>query len=175
MLLTESRRDARTTADGALVLLADQDRARWDADLIAEGQDLVRALPAAQPPGPYQIQAAINAVHSDAATADDTDWRQILALYDQLLVQAHTPVVALNRAVAVAEVDGPAAALALVDDLDLDGYHLSHAVRADLLVRLGRTREAARAYRDAMARTGNDAERAFLAGRLAALPGVGDA
>ncbi len=113
-------------------------------------------------PGPYQIQAAINAVHSDAPTAEMTDWQQILALYDQLLAIAPTPVIALNRAVAVAETEGPAAALALVDELDLDSYHLYHATRADLLRRLGRTDQAAAAYDAASARTGNDAERAFL-------------
>ena len=138
MLLTESRRAARTTADGALVLLADQDRTRWDRALIAEGQALVRRCLRRDQPGPYQIQAAINAVHSDAPVAAATDWGQIMRLYDQLLAVAPSPVVALNRAVAVAEVDGPAAALALVDGLDLDGYYLFHAIRADLLRRLGR-------------------------------------
>ena len=142
---------------------------------MAQGQDLVRRCLRRNQPGPYQIQAAIQAVHSDAAGAADTDWRQILALYDQLLVQTPTPVVALNRAVAVAEVDGPGPALDLVDALDLEGYHLTHAVRADLLVRLGRRQEAAGAYREAMARTDNDAERAFLAGRLGVLADVGEA
>jgi RNA polymerase sigma-70 factor, ECF subfamily len=175
MVLIESRRPARTTDDGALVVLGDQDRSRWDGDLVAQGQDLVRRCLRRNQPGPYQIQAAIQAVHSDAAGAADTDWRQILALYDQLLVQTPTPVVALNRAVAVAEVDGPGPALALVDDLDLKGYHLTHAVRADLLVRLGRRQEAAAAYREAMARTDNDAERAFLAGRLGVLADIGEA
>jgi RNA polymerase sigma-70 factor (ECF subfamily) len=162
MLLVESRRAARTTAGGDLVLLADQDRGRWDRDLVAEGQALVRACLRRGRPGPYQIQAAINAVHSDAPSADATDWRQVLALYDQLMAIAPTPVVALNRAVAVAEVDGPEAALALVDDLDLDGYHRFHAIRANLLRRLGRTGEAARAYDAAIARAGNAAEHAFL-------------
>ena len=163
MLLTESRRTARTSADGSLVLLADQDRARWDRALIAEGQDLVRRCLRRGQPGPYQIQAAINAVHSDAPTAAATDWDQILKLYDQLLAVAPGPVVALNRAVAVAEADGPAAALVLVDDVDLDGYYLFHAIRADLLSRLGRRAEAGAAYEAAMARTGNEAERAHLA------------
>ncbi|MEU4410895.1 RNA polymerase sigma factor [Streptosporangium sp. NPDC023963] len=162
MLLVDSRRAARTTPDGDLVLLADQDRGRWDRDLISEGQDIVRWCLRRDRPGPYQIQAAINAVHSDAPTAALTDWWQILALYDLLLALAPNPVVALNRAVAVAEVEGPGAALTLVDDLDLDGYHLFHAVRADLLRRLGRTTEAALAYEEAIARTGNAAERDFL-------------
>src|SRR6202453_679247 len=154
MLLTESRRAARTGPDGSLVLLADQDRARWDRELIAEGQALVRSCLRRGRPGPYQIQAAINAVHSDAPAAAVTDWGQILQLYDQLLVVAPGPVVALNRAVAVAEVQGPAAALTLVDGLDLDWYYLYHAIRADLLRRLGRTGEAARAYSGALALTG---------------------
>ncbi|WP_440101767.1 RNA polymerase sigma factor [Streptosporangium sp. H16] len=162
MLLVDSRRAARTTPDGDLVLLADQDRGRWDRDLITEGQAIVRWCLRRDRPGPYQIQAAINAVHSDAPTAALTDWWQILALYDLLLALTPNPVVALNRAVAVAEVEGPGAALTLVDGLDLDGYHLFHAVRADLLRRLGRTTEAARAYEAAIARTGNAAERDFL-------------
>jgi RNA polymerase sigma-70 factor (ECF subfamily) len=162
MLLTESRRGARTTPDGDLVLLADQDRTRWDRDLIAEGQALVRRCLRRDRPGPYQIQAAINAVHSDAPTAAATDWSQILRLYDQLVSFDPSPVVALNRAVAVAEVDGPETALTLVDDLDLDRFHLFHAIRADLLRRLGRSAEAAPAYDAAIARTGNAAEREFL-------------
>jgi RNA polymerase sigma-70 factor (ECF subfamily) len=162
MLLLSSRRAARTTPDGELVLLADQDRRRWDRELIAEGQAIVRRCLRRNQPGPYQLQAAINAVHSDAPTAAATDWRQILALYDQLLALTPSPVVALHRAVAVAEVEGPAAALPLVDGLDLDGYHLFHAIRADLLRRLGRHLEAALAYQAAIARTGNAAERAFL-------------
>jgi RNA polymerase sigma-70 factor (ECF subfamily) len=162
MLLTESRRAARTGPDGALVLLADQDRARWDQALMAEGQDLVRRCLRRGQPGPYQIQAAINAVHSDAPTAAATDWGQILQLYDQLLTVAPGPVVALNRAVAVAEVQGPAAALTLVDGLDLDRYYLHHAIRADLLQRLGRCAEADAAYEIAIALTGNAAERAHL-------------
>jgi RNA polymerase sigma-70 factor (ECF subfamily) len=162
MLLLASRRRARTTEDGALVLLADQDRTCWDRSLIAEGQAIVRRCLARNEPGPYQIQAAINAVHSDAPSAAATDWRQILALYDQLLALAPSAVVALNRAVAVAEVSGPAAALALVDRLALDAYYLFHAIRADFLRRLGRVIEAARAFEAALALTDNQAERAFL-------------
>jgi RNA polymerase sigma-70 factor (ECF subfamily) len=163
MLLTESRRPARTGRDGALVLLADQDRARWDEALIAEGQALVRRCLRRDQPGPYQIQAAINAVHSDASIAAATDWDQILALYDQLLVVAPSPVVALNRAVAVAEVQGPAAALVIVERLDLGGYYLFHAIRAALLRRLGRDADAALAYQAAIAGTSNAAELAHLA------------
>ena len=162
MLLVESRRASRTTPDGDLVLLADQDRGRWDRRLIAEGQAVVRQCLRRDQPGPYQVQAAINAVHSDASAAAATDWRQILQLYDQLLSLAPSPVVALNRAVAVAEVEGPDAALTLVDDLDLDGYHLFHAIRADLLRRLGRNAEAALAYEAAIARSENATERDFL-------------
>jgi RNA polymerase sigma-70 factor (ECF subfamily) len=162
MLLIESRRATRTTPDGDLVLLADQDRARWDRGLIAEGQAIVRQCLRRNQPGPYQVQAAINAVHSDAPIAAATDWRQIVQLYDQLLSLAPSPVVALHRAVAVAELAGPAAALTLVDGLDLDGYHLFHAIRADLLRRLGRDAEAAVAYEAAIARTDNTTERDFL-------------
>ncbi|MDI9941007.1 RNA polymerase sigma factor [Rhodococcus sp. IEGM 1351] len=162
MVLIESRRDARTDGDGRLVLLPDQDRSRWDRDLVAEGQSLVRGCLRRNTPGQYQIQAAINAVHSDAATAADTDWWQILQLYDQLMPLAPSPVVALNRAVAVAEVRGPEQGLALIDQLDLGNYHLYHAVRADLLRRLGRSGEAARAYDAARDRTENVVEREFL-------------
>jgi len=169
MLLVESRRAARTTPGGDLVLLADQDRGRWDAGLVAEGQAIVRRCLRRNQPGPYQVQAAINAVHSDAPTAAATDWGQVLALYDQLLTIAPGPVVALNRAVAVAEVEGPEAALALVDGLELDSYHLFHAIRADLLRRLGRDAEAAAAYEAAIARAGNAPERAFLERRRQAL------
>ena len=169
MLLTESRRPARTTPDGDLVLLADQDRARWDRALVAEGQALVRQCLRRGRPGPYQIQAAIQAVHSDAPTAEATDWRQIVALYDRLLAVEPSPVVALHRAVAVAEVDGPAAGLELVDALDLGGYHVLHGVRADLLRRLGRDGEARRAYDAAIAGAGNAAERTFLSRRRAEL------
>jgi RNA polymerase sigma-70 factor (ECF subfamily) len=169
MLLVHSRRTARTTIDGALVLLADQDRGRWDRDLIAEGQAIVKQCLRRNRPGPYQIQAAINAVHSDAPTAADTDWRQILQLYDLQLSIAPNPVVALNRAVAVAEVQGPATGLALVDDLHLVDYHLFHAIRADLLRRLGRDAEATMAYDEAIARTENATERDFLQRRRQAL------
>jgi RNA polymerase sigma-70 factor (ECF subfamily) len=162
LLLTHSRQAARTSPDGALVLLPDQDRSRWDRALVEEGQALVRGCLRRGRPGPYQLQAAINAVHSDAATSAETDWRQILALYDALLEQTPTPVVALNRAVALAEVQGPAAALAVIDGLDLGGYHLFHATRADLLRRLGRHAEAVSAYDAALAVTTNAAERNFL-------------
>jgi RNA polymerase sigma-70 factor (ECF subfamily) len=169
LLLTASRRPARTAADGSLVRLGDQDRSRWDRALIAEGQELVRACLRRNRPGPYQIQAAIAAVHSDADRAEDTDWGQVVALYDQLRAVAPTPVVALNRAVAVAEVGGPATALAEVDRLqaDLDAYQPFHATRADLLARAGRATEAADAYRTALALTDNAAERRFLVHRLA--------
>jgi RNA polymerase sigma-70 factor, ECF subfamily len=165
MLLTESRRAARTAPDGALVLLADQDRTLWDRHLIAEGQHIVRSCLRRDQPGPYQIQAAINAVHSDATTAADTAWSQIVQLYDQLLTLAPTPVIALNRAVAVAEVEGPEVALALVDGLQLDHYYLFHATRADFLRRLGRPTDAALAYDAAIAISANTAERMFLEGR----------
>jgi RNA polymerase sigma-70 factor (ECF subfamily) len=173
MLLIESRRPARTTASGDLLLLADQDRSRWDRALIAEGQAIVRACLRRNQPGPYQVQAAINAVHSDAPTATATDWSQILQLYDQLMAVAPSPVVALNRAVALAETAGPVAALAIVDGLSLGEYYLFHAIRADLLRRLGRRGEAARAYEDAIARTDNGAERAFLQRSLQALTSSG--
>ena len=163
LLLTGARSQARTGPDGSLVLLGDQDRSRWDHAMIAEGQRLVRACLRMGRPGPYQIQAAINAVHSDAATAADTDWVQILALYDQLMALAPTPVVALNRLVALAEVAGPGPALDLADQLGLDGYYLFHSTRADLLRRLGRRDDAAAAYDAALARATNGAERAFLA------------
>lgn len=162
MLLVESRRSARQDRHGELVPLPEQDRGRWDGALIAEGQALVRRCLRRNQPGPYQIQAAIQAVHSDASTADATDWRQITQLYDQLMTLAPSPVVALNRAVAVAETEGPRQALDLVNDLDLDGYHVFHAVRADLLRRLGRDTEAVRAYEAAIALTENPAERALL-------------
>ena len=169
MLLGEARRPARTGPDGELVRLADQDRSRWDGALIAEGHALVRACLRRNQPGPYQIQAAIAAVHTDAPSAAATDWRQILALYDQLLALTPTPVVALNRAVALAEVDGPAAGLAATDNLDLASWHLYHAVRADLLERLGRSDEAAAAYEAAIDLAGSSAEKASLEGRRAVL------
>jgi RNA polymerase sigma-70 factor (ECF subfamily) len=176
MLLTESRRAARTTAAGEPVLLADQDRGLWDRQLIAEGQAIVRQCLRRDQPGPYQIQAAIAAVHSDTLPAGTgpparTDWRQIVQLYDQLMVVAPSPVVALHRAVAVAEVSGPAAALTLVDGLDLGSYYLFHAVRGHLLARLGRAAEAAAAYDAALALAGNSAERDLLRRRRAELSG----
>jgi RNA polymerase sigma-70 factor (ECF subfamily) len=166
MLLTEARRPARTDEDGALIPLARQRRELWDRRLIAEGHELVRRCLKRGQPGPYQIQAAINAVHCDAATDAATDWDQILRLYDQLLAIAPTPVAALNRAVAVAQVDGPFAALELVEPLRLEKFHVYHVVRADLLRRLGRTGEAAEAYQAAMRLTQNAVEREFLRGRL---------
>jgi RNA polymerase sigma-70 factor, ECF subfamily len=169
LLLTAARQSARTAPDGSLVLLAEQDRSRWDAELIAEGQALVRACLRRNRPGIYQLQAAISAVHSDAATAADTDWGQIVALYDQLHALSPTPVVALNRAVALAEVAGPAAALGEIDGLDLDRYHPYHATRADLLRRLGRHAEAATAYVEAARLTTNATERAFLETRRASV------
>jgi RNA polymerase sigma-70 factor (ECF subfamily) len=178
LLLIESRRVARTGADGELVLLRDQDRSLWDRALIDEGQRLVRACLRRNRPGPYQVQAAIQAVHSDALRASGTDWPQIVTLYDQLLIVQPTPVVALNRAVAVAEVEGPDAGLAAVDALaDGDGaiaglgaYYLFHAIRADLLRRVGRTADAAAEYEAALALTDNEAERTFLTQARASLP-----
>jgi RNA polymerase sigma-70 factor (ECF subfamily) len=169
MLLVHARRAARSTADGELVLLADQDRSRWDRALVVEGHTLVRQCLHRNRPGPYQLQAAINAVHTDAPVAALTDWVQIRRLYDDLLTITPTPVVALHRAVAVAEVDGPAAGLALIEQLDLQRYDVFHAVRADLLRRLDRREEAAAAYAAAIALTGNSAQRAFLERRLASL------
>ncbi len=162
MLLVEARRAARTTTSGALVALSDQDRSLWDRGLIAEGQAIVRRCLGLGRPGPYQIQAAINAVHSDAAEAELTDWGQILRLYDQLVAVSPGAVVSLNRAVALAEVDGPALALHVVDSLHLDSYYLYHAIRADLLRRLGRDADAVSAYAEAIARTDNAAERTYL-------------
>ena len=165
VLLSRARRAARIGGDGSLVVLNEQDRSLWDEDLIAEGQAVVRRCLVLNSPGPYQLQAAINAVHSDARAAAETDWGQILQLYDQLLVLAPTPVVALNRAVAVAEVHGPALALAITDDLALNTYALFHATRADLFRRLGRTTDAHDSYDRAIARTDNATERRFLEGR----------
>jgi len=162
LLLTEARRPARLGTAGELILLPDQDRTLWNRALIAEGHDLVRRCLRHNRPGPYQIQAAINAVHTDGAA---TDWSQVLALYDQLQALLPTPIVALNRAVAVAEVHGPAVALALLEQVDLPGYHLLPATRADLLARLGRDAEAAAAYDEAIALAGNETERAFLRAR----------
>jgi RNA polymerase sigma-70 factor, ECF subfamily len=165
LVLLHSRAAARVTADGSLVRLAEQDRRLWDRVLISEGQAIVRACVRHGLPGPYQIQAAINAVHSIAPSFDSTDWHAILTLYDQLYAVTPTPVVALNRAVALAEIRGPAAGLAAVDDLrsaGLDSYYLFHAARAALLRRLGRTTEAAAEYATARALTTNPAEQAFL-------------
>ena len=162
LVLIESRRASRTGADGSLVLLGEQDRTRWDRALITEGRAILRRCLRRDHPGAYQLQAAINAVHADAATVEQTDWSQIVALYDQLLAISPTPVVALNRAIAIGECQGPAAALALVEELDLDSYYLFHATRADLLWRLGRTSEATAAYQRAAAMAPTDAERDFL-------------
>lgn len=176
MLLTEARRPARVNTGGELVLLAEQDRSRWDRALIDEGHALVRRCLRRNAPGPYQLQAAINAVHTDAPSFAATDWRQVVALYDQLMARAPTPVVALNRAVAVAEVEGAERGLALVDELGttrhgrgLEGFHPYHVARAELLRRLGRHSEAAQAYERALELTGNDVERAHLRSRLAGL------
>ncbi|WP_456788365.1 RNA polymerase sigma factor [Cellulomonas sp. P5_C5] len=166
MLLTEARRPARVAADGTLVPLAAQDRDAWDGALIAEGHRLVRErLASGVAPGRYQLLAAINAVHTDARDASDTAWSQVVALYDQLVRLDRSPVVALNRAVAVAEVDGPEVALAAVDDLPLDGYHAFHATRAELLRRLDRRDESRAAYDRAITLAGNTAETAYLSRR----------
>jgi RNA polymerase sigma-70 factor, ECF subfamily len=170
MLLTHSRQRSRTSASGDLVLLDDQDRSTWDRSLIAEGQEIVRECLRRNQPGPYQIQAAISAVHSDAERASDTDWGQILQLYDQLLAVTPTPVVALNRAVALAEVRGAAVALDAVDGLDFGEYYLFHAVRADLLSRVGRNEDARAEYGIAVELTSNAVERTFLTRARNALP-----
>ena len=162
LLFTESRRASRTRPDGSLVVLGEQDRIQWDRALIEEGQTILRQCVRRNQPGAYQLQAAINAVHADAATVEETDWPQIVALYDQMLAVAPTSVVALNRAIAIGEVQGPAAALALVDELELGNYYPFHATRADLLRRLGRHREATVAYQRAAALAPTDAEREFL-------------
>ena len=162
LLLTESRRASRTQGGGALVLLAEQDRTLWDRALIEEGQRILRQSIDRPQPGIYQLQAAVNAVHADAATVEQTDWSQILALYDQMLVVAPTPVVSLNRAIAVGEVQGPAAALALVDALELDNYYLYHGTRADLLRRLDRHTEATAAYEQAASMAPTEGEREFF-------------
>jgi RNA polymerase sigma-70 factor (ECF subfamily) len=162
LLFTESRRASRTRPDGSLVVLGEQDRSQWDRGLIEEGQTILRQCVRRNHPGAYQLQAAINAVHADAATVEETDWSQIVALYDRLLGVAPTPVVALNRAIAIAELHGPAVALALVEELHLDHYYPFHATRADLLWGLGRNSEAAAAYQRAAAMAPTDAEREFL-------------
>jgi RNA polymerase sigma-70 factor, ECF subfamily len=166
MLLTEARRPARVAADGSPVLLPDQDRSRWDLAMIDEGHDLVRRCLRRGRPGPYQLQAAIQAVHTDG---EATDWSQVLALYDQLLAMTPSPVVAMNRAVAVAEVRGPAAGLAALETVDLPRSHLLPAIRADLLRRLGRVEEARAAYDTAIERAGNARERDLLTARRASL------
>jgi RNA polymerase sigma-70 factor (ECF subfamily) len=171
MLLTEARRTARVSASGELVTLDQQDRGAWDWALVAEGHRLVRkciaASAAGQAPGRYQILAAISAVHTSARDVRDTDWSQVLALYDQLVRIDPSPIVALNRAVAVAEIDGPDVALAAVDRLEdtLASYHLYHATRADLLHRLGRSQQARSAYNQAIELAGNTAEIAYLTRR----------
>jgi RNA polymerase sigma-70 factor (ECF subfamily) len=169
MLLEQARSEARSTAEGTLIPLPEQDRSRWNRSLILQGQELVRRCLRRNQPGPYQIQAAINAVHSDAPTAARTDWTQVVALYDQLLAVTPTPIVALNRAVAVAEIEGPQMALDLIDELPLGDYYLLHAIRADLLRRLGRADQAEAAYRAAIERTGNAAEIAFMKERISAI------
>jgi RNA polymerase sigma-70 factor (ECF subfamily) len=169
LLLTESRRTARVDDDGSLVLLTEQDRRLWNRGLIDEGQTLVRECLRRNRPGPFQIQAAIAAVHSDADDYAYTDWRQIVELYDKLLALTPTPVVALNRAVAVAELEGPSEALRLVDGLDLEQYHLYHATRAELLYRLGDHGGAQRAYERAIEIAENEVERRFLELRAARL------
>lgn len=167
LLLQHSRHAARTDGAGDLVALEDQDRSRWDRAAIAEGAALVDEALRRAEPGPYQVQAAIAACHGTARTAAETDWSQIAALYGRLETMSPGPVVRLNRAVAVAMADGPLAGLALVDRIEgLDGYHLLHATRADLLRRLGRCEEAAAAYREALALARADADRRYLARRL---------
>jgi RNA polymerase sigma-70 factor (ECF subfamily) len=176
MLLTEARRAARVSASGELVALEEQDRGAWDRELIAEGHALVRArLASGQAPGRYQILAAISAVHTDARDIRDTDWSQVVALYNQLVRLDSSPIVRLNRAIAVAEIDGPEVALAEVNGLPLEGYHAFHATRADLLRRLGRSEESRAAYDRAIALAGNTAETAYLTRRrdqLAGGPGL---
>ena len=162
LLLTESRREARTDHGGSIVLLEDQDRTQWDRTLIDEGQTLVRVCLRRNRPGPFQIQAAIAAVHSDSRVAGDTDWAQILQLYDQLMALAPTPVVALNRAVALAEVEGVHVGLAELDRLDLGRYHLFHATRAEMLSRSGEVEAADHAYGEALALVTNSPERRLL-------------
>ena len=170
MLLQESRRAARTSPTGDIILLEDQDRSLWNQAQIREGKSQLERALASPPIGPYTIQAAIAAVHADAATAADTDWHQIVELYDALLRIEPSPVVALNQAVAVAMRDGPEAGLDLIDDIlasgDLADYHLAHAARADLCRRLGRTAEARESYERALALAKQEPERRFLHKRL---------
>jgi RNA polymerase sigma-70 factor, ECF subfamily len=172
MLLEDARSEARSTPEGKLVPLPEQDRSLWDHVLIEEGQELVRRCLRRNQPGPFQIQAAINAVHDDAPTAAQTDWAQIVALYDQLLAIAPDPIVALNRAVAVAEIDGPQKALDAIDELPLGHYYLLHAIRADLLRRLGHVGQAEAAYHAAIEHTDNAAEIAFMRDRMSAMRDV---
>jgi RNA polymerase sigma-70 factor, ECF subfamily len=173
MLLTEARRPARLSATGELVTLGEQDRGAWDRGLIAEGHALVRArLASGQAPGRYQVLAAVNAVHTDAPDVRGTDWSQVLALYDQLARLDPSPIVRLNRAIAVAELDGPEVALAEVDGLPLQGYRAFHSTRADLLRRLGRSRESRAAYDQAIGLAGNAAETAYLIRRRDQLAGA---
>lgn len=162
LLLVDARRAARLDDAGDLVLLKDQDRTKWSRPLIEEGHAIVRRLLARNQPGPYQLQAAINAVHDDAARAEDTQWDQVLALYDQLYARQPTAIVALNRAVAVAEVHGAALALATLESVDLDGYHPFHLAKGEFLERLGRREEAVAEYDRALATVGNDAERRYV-------------
>ena len=169
MLLTEARRPARTGQSGELITLRDQNRSLWDREMVEEGQAIVRRCIRRNRPGPYQFQAAIAAVHSDAAAAAETDWAQIMALYDQLVIVAPTPVVELNRAIALAESGDPAGALGIVEDIELDSYYLYHATRGDLLERLGRDDEAVAAFTTAAELTTNVAERRFLEQRAAAV------
>ena len=173
MLLQESRRAARTSPAGELVLLNDQDRSLWNRDQIAEGSALVTRSLASRRFGPYTLQAAIAAVHADAVSADATDWDEIVGLYDVLLRVEPSPVVELNRAVAIAMRDGPAAGLALIDAIlargDLKDYHLAHAARADLCRRLGKTAQARASYKRALALARQEPERRFLERRLAEL------
>jgi RNA polymerase sigma-70 factor (ECF subfamily) len=167
LLLTDARRHARTTADGELVPLAEQDRTLWRRELIEEGHDLVRACLRRNRPGVFQIQAAINAVHTDAATAAETDWAQVVQLYDQLEAISPSPIVSMNRAIAVAELDGPEVGLAAMQGLALEHYQPFRSTRADLLRRAGRTAEALDAYRGALEITTNEIERRFLERRMA--------
>jgi RNA polymerase sigma-70 factor (ECF subfamily) len=173
MLLVDSRRAARVDESGGFVRLAEQDRGLWNRERIDEGQRLLRMCLARNRPGPYQLQAAINAVHSDAKTAAETDWRQIVLLYDQLMAITPSAVIALNRAVAVAEVDGPVQALRLVDELEMEGYHLWHAVRGDMLGRMNRKADAIQAYALAIEKCENEREREFLEKRKAAVAARG--
>ena len=172
MLLTEARRAARVSENGELVTLAEQDRDAWDRELIAEGHALVRArLASGQAPGRYQLLAAINAVHTDARDVRDTDWSQVIALYDQMIGLDPSPIVRLNRAIAVAELDGPGVALVEIEGLPLEGYHAFHATHADLLRRLGRSAESRAAYDRAIGLAGNTAETAYLTRRRDQLAG----